>query len=285
MPRPKGLVRTQSILFTIYGDYVYLEDPASEIWTGTLVRLLSELGFSEQAVRLALSRMTRKGWLVRTRKGNRSYYRLSEKALGLMQESEKRIFPRWRRNRRWDGRWHIVTYHLPEKKRGIRDSLKKELSWLGYGSMNHGTWVSPYGAEEELKRAVRDLRAEPYVEIFTAVHEGFGNNRQLVSKCWNLEAIDERYQAFLEKYQPQYESTKKDLKAGSIPDSECFLERVLLSDEYRKFPFFDPDLPLELLPHGWKGEQAAILFEDYRDLLAAGAVRFFGEAVSLGRVK
>lgn len=282
MARPRGPVRTQSLLFTIYGDYVYLSNPKTILWTGSLVRMLGELNYSEQAVRLALSRMCRKGWLSRTRKGIRSYYCLSDKGLQLMRDSEKRIFPRWKRDRRWDGQWNIVTYHLPEKKRGVRDALKKELSWLGYGPMNHGTWVSPYGAENELWNVVAQLKAEPYVQLFLAVHKGFGDDRQLVARCWNLEAINGRYQAFIEKYGPRCEIMKDKVAQGQASDGECFVERVLLSDEYRKFPFVDPDLPLELLPDNWLGQEAAWLFESYRDLLEEGAVSFFNAAVALG---
>jgi phenylacetic acid degradation operon negative regulatory protein len=60
------------------------------------------------------------------------------------------------------------------------------------------------------------------------------------------------------------------------------VERIRLIHDYRRFPFQDPDLPLELLPTGWLGRQAHDVFltaigtlrpaalEHYRAVFAAG---------------
>ncbi|GAH63284.1 unnamed protein product, partial [marine sediment metagenome] len=48
-----------------------------------------------------------------------------------------------------------------------------------------------------------------------------------------------------------------------------------LIHEYRKLPFFDPDLPLELLPENWLRPQAAALFNEYHGLLTEKANEYF----------
>jgi phenylacetic acid degradation operon negative regulatory protein len=47
--------------------------------------------------------------------------------------------------------------------------------------------------------------------------------------------------------------------------------RTRLTDEYRHFPFRDPDLPQELLPAGWMGQRAHYVFRDAHLRLAAEA--------------
>jgi phenylacetic acid degradation operon negative regulatory protein len=37
---------------------------------------------------------------------------------------------------------------------------------------------------------------------------------------------------------------------------------VELVQEWRRFPFLDPDLPRELLDHDWPGPRAAAVFHD-----------------------
>lgn len=276
MPRPKVPVRTQSLLFTIYGDYVYIRNKGSEIWIGSLIKLLAEFGFSEQAARLALSRMCRKGWLRRQKVGNRSYYSMTSNSVRLMDESVKRIFPAYRRNKSWDHQWHLVTYSVPEKRRSVRERLRKELTWLGYGALSYGTWISPYNSRQEIERIVAELKIEDLVEIFTAQHEGFASNGQLVARCWNLEAINQRYQEFLDKYELAYDEFTANLNQNMpINNRDCFVDRVMLSHEYRKFPFIDPGLPWELLPKDWLGERAELLFENCRNALGLQAESFF----------
>ena len=60
-----------------------------------------------------------------------------------------------------------------------------------------------------------------------------------------------------------------------MTDEECFIERAYLVHRYRKFLFIDPGLPKELLPERWSGNHAALLFNQYYQLLAEPANRFF----------
>ena len=44
--------------------------------------------------------------------------------------------------------------------------------------------------------------------------------------------------------------------------SDAFTAQVELVQEWRRFPFLDPDLPRELLDHDWPGPRAAAVFHD-----------------------
>ncbi|HET8999479.1 MAG TPA: phenylacetic acid degradation operon negative regulatory protein PaaX, partial [bacterium] len=58
-------MQARSMLFTLYGDYV--RHYGGTVWVGSLIALMTELGFTPSAVRAAVSRMTRQGWLVSIR--------------------------------------------------------------------------------------------------------------------------------------------------------------------------------------------------------------------------
>jgi len=68
-------MQARSTLFTLYGDYV--RHYGGTIWIGSLIALMAELAFSPSAVRAAVSRMSRQGWLASIRAGRSSYYALS----------------------------------------------------------------------------------------------------------------------------------------------------------------------------------------------------------------
>ncbi len=262
------MIRPQSMLFTLYGDYIIHR--GGEVWVGTLIRIATQFGLSEQAVRSALSRMSRSGWLRVRRVGNRSYYSLTPKSKRLLEEGSRRIFVR--RTGAWDGRWRILTYSIPEQRREVRDDLRKQLTWMGFGQLGNGTWISPHALEAEVEALVERLRIRDLVEIFCATHLGFADDRALVRRCWNLEEVNRRYAAFLARYGPRYEAHREQLARGEeVPASQCFVERFMLIHEYRRFFFLDPELPAELLPEGWLGAAAAQLFQSYHQLLAERA--------------
>jgi phenylacetic acid degradation operon negative regulatory protein len=259
-------------MLTLYGDYVLHQ--GGEIGIGSLVKLLSNFGLSEQAIRSAVSRMCRSGLLKAKRTERKSYYSLTKEGHNLLTEGALRIFRR--KQSRWDGNWNIVTYSIPETMRQARDRLRLELGWLGYGPLVEATWISPHDLTREVKSLLKKFKIEPYVNVFSAQHQGHTDPRRLVSRCWDLDKIHQQYADFLTEYRPKLKAHQKRLKDGeTIEPSECFVARFNLIHEYRKLPFFDPDLPLELLPENWLRPQAAALFEEYHGLLSEKANEYF----------
>lgn len=264
--------RPRAAILTLYGDYV--RHRGGEIGIGALIVLLSNFGLSEQAVRSAVSRMCRSGLLKAKRINRKSYYSLTSEGHSLLTAGAQRIFER--KKSHWDGNWNIVTYSVPERRRGARDRLRTELSWLGYGPVSEATWISPYDQTKEVEQLAEKLKIKECVYIFNAQHEGCTDPRSIVSRCWDLGKIHQKYAHFLAEYRPKLEEHLKRLQAGeTIEPSECFVARFNLIHEYRKLPFFDPDLPLELLPEDWLRPQAAALFDEYHDSLTEKANEYF----------
>ncbi len=259
-------------MLTLYGDYVLHR--GGEIGIGSLVRLLSNFGLSEQAIRSAVSRMCRSGLLKAKRANRKSFYSLTSEGHSLLTEGALRIFQR--KQSHWEGNWNIVTYSIPEPLRQARDRLRLELGWLGYGPLGEATWISPHDLTQEVKKLLRKLDIEQYVNVFRAQHQGNTEPKKIVSRCWDLGKIHQEYADFLTAYRPKLEGHRKRLEAGeTIEPSECFVARFNLIHEYRKLPFFDPDLPLELLPENWLRPQAAALFNEYHGLLTEKANEYF----------
>ncbi|MCI1696724.1 phenylacetic acid degradation operon negative regulatory protein PaaX [Aneurinibacillus aneurinilyticus] len=265
-------MKPQSMLFTIYGEYV--RHYGSEIWVGSLTRLLGEFGLSEQAVRAAISRMQKQGWLESTKVGNRSYYSMSLRGQKRLDEAAARIYKVEAEG--WNGKWCIASYNIPESQRNLRDQLRKELTFLGFGMLTTSTWISPNDLTERVKDITLSYGITEYVEVFMASHIGWSEPKKLVEKCWNLDEMNQAYQEFIELYQPEYEVLKRKMEQKEdVADSDCFVAKTKLVHHYRKFLFIDPDLPEELLPDLWLGKKADLLFNRYYDLLNPGAIRFF----------
>ncbi|WP_050615000.1 phenylacetic acid degradation operon negative regulatory protein PaaX [Bacillus testis] len=262
---------TQSMIFTIYGEYV--RHYGNKIWIGSLISLLKEFGHNEQGVRVAISRMVKQGWLQSEKQGNKSNYFLTEQGIGRMEEAAKRIYKL--APQKWDGKWRILMYTIPEEKRQIRDELRKELLWSGFGSFSNACWISPNHLEKEVRLLIQKYHIEEYTDFFISDYMGPRNPLELVEKSWPLDEIEEKYEAFIATYSPQYIIHQSSIQRGEMSDGECFVELTNLVHEYRKFLFIDPGLPKELLRSRWSGNHAALLFSEYYKILAGPANRFF----------
>ncbi|EZH66835.1 PaaX family transcrtiptional regulator [Bacillaceae bacterium JMAK1] len=271
-------LNTRSMIFTIYGDYI--QHYGSKVWIGTLIRLLEEFGHNAQAVRAAMSRMQKQGWVQAEKQGNRSYYSLTAQGTRRMKEAGRRIFKQHQDD--WDGKWRMLIYSIPESKRKLRDELRKELSWSGFGSLTHSCWITPHPLEDEVEQLKERYDIEQYIHFFVSDYEQTEKQKELVTQCWDIEEINEKYRQFIDAYSKRFIITRNQIERGQMDLGACFVERTELVHEYRKFLFVDPSLPEELLPNDWLGGHAAVLFADYYNVLTKPATEFFETIFSEG---
>jgi len=266
--------RPQDLVFTLYGEYLLRREGPT--WVGALIRLLSPFGVSEAAVRTVLSRMTRKGWLEVRRSGRLAFYQLAPRGRRLLEEGEARIFhPSW--DTPWDGRWFLLAYSIPEDARKARDRLRDRLAWLGFGSLGNGLWISPHDVEQEITEIAEQLEIGDHLECFRATRVGGGPIRDLVGQCWDLDAVNRNYQAFMDRWRPVLERVRQGDDGAPVDPERSYTLRVGLIHEFRAFPLEDPYLPRSLLPEDWLGQDATNLFHTLHDRLVGPADSYVDE--------
>lgn len=254
----------KDLIFTLFGEY--LLHRAGPVWVGSLIELLAPLDVSEGAVRTALSRMGGRGWLTSERRGRNAFYSLTPRGRRLLEEGEHRIYhATW--DEPWDEAWQLVSYSIPEEDRSLRDRLRTRLTWLGFGSLGNGLWVTPHEVSDRVAAVVESLGLTGHVELFEGRHLGFSDASRLVDQCWDLSAIHDRYVDFIDRHLPKYERFRRELEADELSREEAFVHRFDLVHEYREFPLEDPYLPRALLPDDWAGDCAAGLFRVLHELL------------------
>src|SRR5690348_10435860 len=157
-------MQARSALFDLYGDY--LRPRGGRAPVAALVRLLAPLGIAAPAVRTAVSRMVRQGWLHPLRLSSGPGYLLTPKATRRLDDSGARIYRTGRLA--WDGKFDLLVIE-PPAARAERQRLAATLGFLGYGSIDTGTWVAPRPSDE-----VETLLTDAGIgfERFTAGHSG-----------------------------------------------------------------------------------------------------------------
>jgi phenylacetic acid degradation operon negative regulatory protein len=252
-------MNARSALFDLYGDH--LRTRGSQAPVASLVRLLAPLGITAPAVRTAISRMVRQGWLAPVRLSGGPGYALTPRAGRRLDEAADRIYQRG--NTEWDDRWHVVMFDRI-KDRARRERVRAALRYLGYAPISEVTWISPR-ASVELTAVLEaeHLRAERFHASYD------GDPGDLLSRAWDLDGLADAYRRWL--------AMATDLLAPAgrgASDEEVFALRSTLVHEWRKFLFSDPGLPAPLLPDGWPGHQAARLFHAESARLLPAAARF-----------
>ena len=126
------------------------------------LQLLGKIGlgkkrFGEQ-VRSALSRLAHKGLVVFEDRGGTKYARITAKGRRVLALETEKAALRARAKRRWDKRYRMVIFDIPERKRRTRTLLRKTMREAGFLCIQGSVWIYPYDCEDLVALLKADLR-------------------------------------------------------------------------------------------------------------------------------
>ncbi len=112
--------------------------------------------FNYQA-KTALGRLAKKGLITFEERGGKRYARITEAgenilALASMQDKAKQ------KPKRWDRRWRLVIFDIPERRRSIRNQLRSFMSEYGFVRLQDSVWIYPYDCEDLIALAKANFR-------------------------------------------------------------------------------------------------------------------------------
>lgn len=107
-------------------------------------------------IKSVLGRLAEKGCIVFVEKDGKRYARITEKGEQMLQfETEKAAMAK---KRRWDRRWRIVIFDIPERRKSVRVSLRRFMGEYGFVRLQDSVWVYPYDCEDLIALAKANFR-------------------------------------------------------------------------------------------------------------------------------
>lgn len=71
-----------------------------------------------------------------------------------------------KKKKRPDGKYVMIIFDIPEKKRYFRNLLRAKLYSLGYKMLQQSVWISPYDVLEETEKFLREYSLDQYARLF-----------------------------------------------------------------------------------------------------------------------
>jgi len=98
------------------------------------------------------------------------------KELALKYDMEKmRIKP----VAKWDGKWRVVIFDIPEKQKGRRDALRFCLKKLNFYELQKSVWIFPFDCQKEIQRLTQVFEIEKFVNYMQV---DFIDNNNVIKK-------------------------------------------------------------------------------------------------------
>lgn len=112
-----------------------------------------------------LSRLRKNGFIERDRSTGEIIYRLTEagkdKAILLKDDDED-----------WDGKWRLVIFDIPEKRRSARQFLRKKLIEWGFRKWQKSVWACKKNCTKQLEDVIKQAGIEDWVLVIESSHVG-----------------------------------------------------------------------------------------------------------------
>ncbi|MFJ8818003.1 MULTISPECIES: PaaX family transcriptional regulator [Amycolatopsis] len=266
LPRPQNGAEPQLLLTSLLGDFWYWRD--EHVPATALVRLLADFDVTADGARAAMRRLAARGLLTVSRQGRTTAYGIPPRTSEVIVERTHRMLTFGSTAPKWDGRWTVVAFSVPEQDRTLRNNLRSRLRVLRFAALYDGVWVSPHDAGEEALEVLRELGITTATVLRST--EVPGGPVSPVA-AFDLEPLAREYREFADRYEPMLQS----LDDGLIGPKQALRMRTELRVDWRHFPETDPDLPAELLPAGWDRARAQRVFVQIYDRLGPLAeIRF-----------
>ncbi|OGK10244.1 hypothetical protein A2954_02710 [Candidatus Roizmanbacteria bacterium RIFCSPLOWO2_01_FULL_37_12] len=179
-------------------------------------------------------------------------YRLTE--LGFSALCLKFPFFRFLKEK-WDNKWRILSYEIPERKREIRDRLRREVSGWGLGPWHRSFWLTPHPITKNLRELVFQKEEEKYIQAFESDYV-VGYQDILIEKVWQKSALDKKYREIFKIWHDTL----------SI-DGDKIDKFTKVINSYVEILKNDPGLPAELVGKNWIGFEAFNVFKEIRSIL------------------
>ena len=101
-------------------------------------------------------------------KGKKNYegsilFSLTEK--GMLRAINYRFRRLGDKREKWDGKWRMVFFNVPENHRKGRDALRYRLKMAGFYKLQESIFIFPYECEREIRDFIKLFKMEKYVRF------------------------------------------------------------------------------------------------------------------------
>jgi phenylacetic acid degradation operon negative regulatory protein len=237
--------KTQELLYLLLWAGDMLARPTFRNLTESFESWAYQTGFHRQLSALEKQQLLESE---KTPGGDR-LYRLTEAgrrlALGPRDPAQ-----RWKR--RWDGKWRMVLFDVPQHRSSDRVRLRRSLANCGFGYLQNSVWITPDPLStelESLRTGPVDVESLILLEARPCAGE---SDTEIVAGAWDFDTINLHYKRHLDVL----ERLPSDSIAGEAQARQWQRwlrdERVAWNEAVDR----DPLLPERLLPSGYLGVKA-----------------------------
>lgn len=114
-------------------------------------------------VQQALKRLRERRLVKYEERGKKTYVVITEQGKERLRQFEFDQLSLPERPRKWDGKWRMAAFDIPERKRRERKIFRDKLDTLGFLALQRSVYLYPHPCEDEVDFLTRFLSIDRFV--------------------------------------------------------------------------------------------------------------------------
>lgn len=175
--KPKSAIVADVFTWLLIGGAFAIAS-ASPYFVQNLLRARKNLGkYPKQKVSDTFYRLRKQGFIQIRERNHQIYISLTpegKKRAGVFQIDRLRI----QKPKRWDRKWRLLLFDIPEKRKISREALRGKLKELGFAQFQKSAWLHPYDCRAEIE-LLQEFFGLSKHEMRLVVAESLGGDRDL----------------------------------------------------------------------------------------------------------
>lgn len=134
----------------------FLASPHTFVWTEYRTNL------NKSNLYRAVQQLKEKGYIETQKDRNKILLKLTDKG------KQEAILKKLLEDDRWDGKWRLVIFDIPEKHRNLRNTLRSKLKEWQFVQWQKSVWASKKDIEDQTRKFIKDVGLNDWVKVFIA---------------------------------------------------------------------------------------------------------------------
>jgi DNA-binding transcriptional regulator PaaX len=105
----------------------------------------------------AAGRLVAKGYANWTERDGKRFLRITPAGRKAFAYEQAKVALK-NQKKKWDGRWRMIVFDVPERRRRIRNRLRAVMQEIGFSRLQDSVWVYPYDCEDFIALLKAELK-------------------------------------------------------------------------------------------------------------------------------
>ncbi len=155
-----GIISKEILKILLITDFVIRSAPRSAYYFDNVIKELKHYGFLEgekidkknrKRVINSFTYLRRRGYIVFNTESKQIYIKLTPEGKARAKLYTQIDSIKIKKQKKWDKKWRVLIFDVPEDVRIKREALRGKLKELGFYMLQKSVWVYPYPCKEELE--------------------------------------------------------------------------------------------------------------------------------------